>query len=516
LVNTGVVLELSNLALDGNGFLIWQALRHRGSGTILQTAFRNISFNPSGPEYQGTAVVAFGGRVDIARCTFENIGRVGVLYFRPGVNGALFLENRYIRKGDGDFLDYGVEVGAGAQITVKGNVLEACRGLTRFGDISAAVLASTVFGAGTEVFSTQNDYLVNANGIVVGTEDVLDTSTVTANADSFNANTDYGLNTTGPTVFAENCWWGDVSGPLATTNPNGRGDAVTDNVVFTPFETGATDLSLTVTDSADPVQTGDTLIYSVQVTNSGSEDALGPVLSYTLPETWVPMALPAGCQNGTCALADLMAGASTTLTFEGTVDPLTSGTLTSFFSVSATTLDNDGSNNDRTETTALSQTVIPADVTVGEGTEVGSNVDLGSGSTVGNNTTVGDDSAIGDRSEVGDEVVIGDMVTTEKGTTVGTGSTIGSGTIIGQNSNLGSEVTIGANTIIGKKASIGEGTTIENDVIIEQNVTIGTGVFIGAGAVIGQGADIGDRAIVLPGAVVQGNQNVPADTTFPN
>lgn len=37
-------------------------------------------------------------------------------------------------------------------------------------------------------------------------------------------------------VSAENCWWGDDSGPAHATNPLGQGDAVTNQVDFLPFQ----------------------------------------------------------------------------------------------------------------------------------------------------------------------------------------------------------------------------------------------------------------------------------------
>ncbi|MBS3821166.1 MAG: filamentous hemagglutinin N-terminal domain-containing protein, partial [Phycisphaerae bacterium] len=78
----GAELNLSDLAFDGNGQGVYQAVRHKGSGTIDNVAFRNILYNASGPHYAGIAVAAFGNdTVDITNSTFDNIGRVGALYF---------------------------------------------------------------------------------------------------------------------------------------------------------------------------------------------------------------------------------------------------------------------------------------------------------------------------------------------------------------------------------------------------------------------------------------------------
>jgi parallel beta-helix repeat protein len=63
------------------------------------------------------------------------------------------------------------------------------------------------------------------------------------NFNNISGNTGYGVrNFDALTVFAENNWWGSCSGPYhPTANPLGTGDAVSDNVDFTPWITGACD-----------------------------------------------------------------------------------------------------------------------------------------------------------------------------------------------------------------------------------------------------------------------------------
>jgi hypothetical protein len=97
LVNPGVVLNLERMTLDGNGFLVWQGIRQRGSGTIDSVRFTEIKYNPS-TNYQGTAVAAFGdGNVDITNSMFDEIGRIGVLYFGTGITGSNFTDNEVIK-----------------------------------------------------------------------------------------------------------------------------------------------------------------------------------------------------------------------------------------------------------------------------------------------------------------------------------------------------------------------------------------------------------------------------------
>ena len=62
---------------------------------------------------------------------------------------------------------------------------------------------------------------------------------VVVNYNNITGNITYGVeNTTTTTLDAENNWWGDSSGPYyLTTNPDGLGDAVSDNVDYEPWLT---------------------------------------------------------------------------------------------------------------------------------------------------------------------------------------------------------------------------------------------------------------------------------------
>ena len=86
LVNTGIQFNLQDLTIDGSGKLIWQALRHKGNGTVNNVAFHEIKYQESGPAYNGTALVAFGsGNVDVTNCMFTQIGRIGAQFFGSNI-----------------------------------------------------------------------------------------------------------------------------------------------------------------------------------------------------------------------------------------------------------------------------------------------------------------------------------------------------------------------------------------------------------------------------------------------
>lgn len=180
LVTSGVTLDVTGVTFDGDGHNIWQAFRHLGSGAFDQVAFNDIEYQESGSPYQGTAIAVFGASsdVDVTNSMFMDIGRIGVLYFGAGVSGE-FLNNTYVGKGDGDFLDYALDISAGASINVIGNTVTDNRGVASSdGSTSAAFLVSTFFGGGTNAYFENNNLNNNTTGIFVGFNSS-DTSEVT-------------------------------------------------------------------------------------------------------------------------------------------------------------------------------------------------------------------------------------------------------------------------------------------------------------------------------------------------
>lgn len=124
----------------------------------------------------------------------------------------------------------------------------------------------------------------------------------------------------------------------------------------------AVDLSITKTDSPDPVTAGGNLTYTLTATNNGPSDATGVKVTDTLPAgvTFVPATSSPGCAVAgnivTCDLGDLANGASATVTIDVTVDSTSAcaSILTNTAEVSSNEPDSDSTNNTAITDTAVS------------------------------------------------------------------------------------------------------------------------------------------------------------------
>jgi hypothetical protein len=246
LVNASVEFYLSNVVMDGNGAKMFQGLRNHGLTIIDQVDFRNIVTTVS--PYYGVAVLNFGGTIPggagsdthktggaasnliVNNCTFQNIGRIGVVTKGTGANSNIS-ENSYTGKGDGNFLDYAFEVGAGGSANIKRNSVSANRGVaTSDGSTSAGMLVTDYYGSGSNAVINGNIITNNSVGIAAGYS-ATDASAIVAHYNKFSGNGE-AISSTNPLVYATINWWGDASGPTHALNPSGTGDPVSDNVNF--------------------------------------------------------------------------------------------------------------------------------------------------------------------------------------------------------------------------------------------------------------------------------------------
>lgn len=117
------------------------------------------------------------------------------------------------------------------------------------------------------------------------------------------------------------------------------------------------DLSLTKVDDMDPIDAGQTLTYTITVTNNGPSLASGIVVTDTLP-AGVSLVSTSGCAEDpmgvpTCSLPDLAPKAQAGYSIEVVVAEETLGTITNSASVTATTADPDKVNNTSSEDTLV-------------------------------------------------------------------------------------------------------------------------------------------------------------------
>src|SRR6266540_3186472 len=122
---------------------------------------------------------------------------------------------------------------------------------------------------------------------------------------------------------------------------------------------GATDLSMTKTDTADPVTVGDTFGYVLTVKNEGLNDSGDVITTDTLPSqvSYVSSTPSAGtCEKSgskvTCDLGQVNAGASASVTI--TVKASKNGTASNTASLTSSD-DTNAANNLDTETTVINK-----------------------------------------------------------------------------------------------------------------------------------------------------------------
>lgn len=281
LVNSGITLNLSNMVLDGDGWVVHQGVRSHGSTTINGVDFRNIK-NAANP-YVGFAVASFGGTVPggagsdshgsggasstltVTNSTFTQIGRIGILIKGTG-STATISSNTYTGKGIGNFLDYAFEVGAGGTATIgPNNTISGNLGVASSdGSTSAGILVTDYYGTGTSASIIGNTISDSTDAIAAG-YDGTDNSIVSAHGNRLTSVV-YGVNSTNPAVNAEQNWWGSATGPTHATNPGGAGVATSDYVDYSPW---CTNPECTEFGSNDPLNHIDLAIVppSVEIPN---------------------------------------------------------------------------------------------------------------------------------------------------------------------------------------------------------------------------------------------------------
>ena len=122
------------------------------------------------------------------------------------------------------------------------------------------------------------------------------------------------------------------------------------------FSNTSADLSITKSPLSDPIIAGDSLTYSVNVSNAGPSDAVNVVVIETYEASFIfssSTPSPDSSTTNRWTFETIRAGDSETISITGIVDSLASGTLRNLVTVASTTPDPDVRNNSFTETSAV-------------------------------------------------------------------------------------------------------------------------------------------------------------------
>jgi uncharacterized repeat protein (TIGR01451 family) len=158
---------------------------------------------------------------------------------------------------------------------------------------------------------------------------------------------------------------GTLTNTAAATSAENDVDPQNNSIMLvTPVALQA-DLAVMKTGDVEPIVPGQTLTYSVQVTNSGPSDATGVTLTDMLPAcvTFVSATSSQGdppTQSAgvvTANLGGLAAGATATVTIQVTVNSSTTGTLENTATVTSPTPDANVENNSAVESTEVTPEV---------------------------------------------------------------------------------------------------------------------------------------------------------------
>ena len=149
-------------------------------------------------------------------------------------------------------------------------------------------------------------------------------------------------------------WTNASYGDLNTINTWWFGNRVVRDTIVLPPEA---DLIITQVDSADPVNPGGTLTYTITVTNNGPDNATNVVATDTLP-AGVTLVSTSGCSEDpagapTCTLGDIAASSSAQYTITVTIDAGASGVIMNTASVASDTMDPNAANNSSSENTTV-------------------------------------------------------------------------------------------------------------------------------------------------------------------
>jgi parallel beta helix pectate lyase-like protein len=228
-VTSGGALNLQNVVLDGSGQAVAYAIYGDGPGKVDNCAFVNIKQANS----VGIGVRAQGSNWTITNSTFKGMERIGV-YFGPGVTDGVFSGNTYTGRGVvAGRLEYGIEIGRSAVVTVTNNTITGCRGIANSDDYSAGVYVDNYYTplVPSKAILTNNIISDNYRGVSIGYKadpEVQDTSEVIAHYNQFFGNDLNIENSSSKNLNFQNNSWGTADPVViaaSITNTTGSVDS---------------------------------------------------------------------------------------------------------------------------------------------------------------------------------------------------------------------------------------------------------------------------------------------------
>jgi len=152
-------------------------------------------------------------------------------------------------------LESAIVISANAAVNIQNNTITSSMTNNNGSSINFWVGAIEI-GAVAPTLNITGNTITNNAGYSIDINPGATVTNIFVTGNNFSANAKGFNNSVVANVSAIQNWWGDATGPKnATTNPAGKGDAVSDNVLYKPFST------------ASPTSTGSTVAAVATATN---------------------------------------------------------------------------------------------------------------------------------------------------------------------------------------------------------------------------------------------------------
>lgn len=212
----GTDLAVSDLAIDGSGFGVREAIRSKGCGSVSSVRFSNIAADGG---TDGIAVHATGN-MQVYGCSFSSIGRAGALFSGVGCGIGTFDACTYTGKGAASSPEFGVIVLDGAHVSIAASSVAG-----NLSPSGAAVLVGSSVAdlSHVEVFES----ILSGNSLGIAEAASGSPSTVVVAGSDLSGN-GVAIDVSGAADATCN-WWG-------TTDASAIAAAAPGSVRFTPYQ----------------------------------------------------------------------------------------------------------------------------------------------------------------------------------------------------------------------------------------------------------------------------------------